>query len=60
MDRGAWWATVHGVAKSWSRLKRLSTPLNGPEACPAFRLQFAHLTHSCHRASPEGTGVGDP
>ena len=25
MDRGAWWATVHGVAKSWTRLKRLST-----------------------------------
>ena len=24
MDRGAWWATVHGVAKSWTRLKRLS------------------------------------
>ena len=22
-DRGAWWATVHGVAKSWARLKRL-------------------------------------
>ena len=21
MDRGAWWATVHGVAKSWTRLK---------------------------------------
>ena len=21
MDRGAWWATVHGVAKSWIRLK---------------------------------------
>ena len=21
----AWWATVHGVAKSWTRLKRLST-----------------------------------
>ena len=20
MDRGAWWATVHGVAKSWARL----------------------------------------
>ena len=19
MDRGAWWATVHGVAKSWTR-----------------------------------------
>ena len=24
-DRGAWWATVHGVAKSWTRLKRFST-----------------------------------
>ena len=20
MDRGAWWGTVHGVAKSWTRL----------------------------------------
>ena len=25
MDRGAWWATVHGVAKSWTQLKRLNT-----------------------------------
>ena len=25
MDRGAWWATVHRVVKSQSRLKRLST-----------------------------------
>ena len=25
MDRGAWWATVHGVAKSWTRLTQLST-----------------------------------
>ena len=24
MDRGAWKATVHGVAKSWTQLKRLS------------------------------------
>ena len=23
MDRGAWWATVHGVAESWIRLSRL-------------------------------------
>jgi len=21
MDRGAWWAAAHGVAKSWTRLK---------------------------------------
>ena len=25
MDRGAWWATVHGVVKSQAQLKRLST-----------------------------------
>ena len=24
-DRGAWWATVHGVAESWTWLKQLST-----------------------------------
>ena len=27
MDRGASWATVHKVAKSWTRLKRHSTHL---------------------------------
>ena len=25
MDSGAWWATIHGVAKSWTQLERLST-----------------------------------
>ena len=25
MDRGAWWATVHGVTHSWTCLKRLSS-----------------------------------
>ena len=24
-DRGAWWASVYGVAQSWTRLKRLSS-----------------------------------
>ena len=24
-DRGAWWATVHGVAKSWTRLNKTNT-----------------------------------
>ena len=24
MDRGAWWATVHRVIKSWTQLKQLS------------------------------------
>ena len=25
MDGEAWWAAVHGVAQSWTRLKRLSS-----------------------------------
>ena len=29
MDRGAWWATVHRVAKSWTRLKWLSSSSSG-------------------------------
>ena len=27
MDRGAWWATVHGVSKSWARLNDSTHPL---------------------------------
>ena len=29
MDGGAWWAVVHGVARSWTRLKRLSSSSTG-------------------------------
>ena len=25
MDRGAWWATAHGVARSWTRLNDFHT-----------------------------------
>ena len=35
MDRGAWWATVHGVAKSRTRLERPST--HAP-VCLSFHL----------------------
>ena len=31
MDRGAWRATVHGVTKSQTQLKRLSTQRQGRE-----------------------------
>ena len=27
MDRGAWWATVHGVTESWTRLRTHALPL---------------------------------
>ena len=29
MDRGAWWATVHGVTKSWTGLSDLVGEGNG-------------------------------
>ena len=32
MDRGAWWATVHGAAKSWTQLKQFSLQ----HACKLF------------------------
>ena len=30
MDRGPWWATVHGITKSWAQLKQLSTNMHTP------------------------------
>ena len=32
-DRGAWWATVHGVTKSQTRLKQLSMQARTPGHC---------------------------
>ena len=38
MDREAWWATAHGVAKSWTQLKRLSSSTkNGPHQKEPFK-----------------------
>ena len=37
MDRGAWWATVHGVAKSQTQVQQLSMhawPLFKPQHIP--------------------------
>ena len=40
MDRGAWWAAVHGVAQSRTQLKQLST-----RAC-MYVLEKEMATHS--------------
>ena len=39
MDRGAWWATVYRVAKSWAPLKRLGTYAVRME-CSPLRTRF--------------------
>ena len=33
-DRGGWWATVHGVTKNRTQLKRLNNNNNGLRCCP--------------------------
>ena len=40
MDRGAWWAAVHGVAKSRTRLSDFTFPFHFPT------LEKAMATHS--------------
>ena len=37
MDEGAWWAAVHGVAKSQTRLKRLSSSISSMKKMQSHR-----------------------
>ena len=37
MDRGGWWATVHGAAKSWKQLKQLARTPKCSGAAPVDR-----------------------
>ena len=41
MDRGAWWTTIHRVAKNRTRLERFSTPINKMLVCPLRIFQNA-------------------
>ena len=43
MDGGAWWAAVHGVAKSWTRLKRLSSS----SSSMLHELHISGCSHFC-------------
>ena len=43
MDRGAWRATVRGVAKSWTRPKQLSTQHTGTQEKPPPPISFSSL-----------------
>ena len=40
MDRKAWWATVHGVTQSWTRLSDFPSPF------PFHALEKEMATHS--------------
>ena len=47
MDRGAWWAAVHGVTQSRTRLKRLSSSSSSIVICMSFSFKFISINH-CH------------
>ena len=40
MNRGAWWATVHGVAKSRTQLKRLNNIHSVPLECKFLEVEI--------------------
>ena len=50
MDGGAWWATVHGVAKSWTRLSDF-TSLH-------FKKPERGLPHNIHKSKTIKNSTG--
>ena len=49
MDRGAWQATVHRVAKSWIQLKQLSTNIYLQPEYERYFLNVGHIWASYHK-----------
>ena len=41
MDRGAWWPIVHGVTRSWERLRDLRERKREREKCHYLALELA-------------------
>ena len=50
MDRGAWWATVHGVIKSWMRLEELNTHIHTHTHTHTWGQPDGAGFHKCCRA----------
>ena len=50
MGRGVWWATVHGVVKSWAQLStHARSPLGAmPPKTPPTLKEFAFFLESLH------------
>ena len=54
-DRGAWWATVHSVAKNWTGLKQLSMHARNATCASTSRPSLYHsqeATNSINAGSP--------
>ena len=50
MDRGAWQATVHGVARSWTKLSEQTTTYITRQ--PEMRIQGKPTTYVALKAAP--------
>ena len=61
MDRGAWWATVHGVAKSWTRLStRVHTHTHTHTHSMAYQLGVLQIVCPLWASGGSGwTGGGE-
>ena len=59
MDRAAWQATVHGVAKSWTRLKRLSIHMHAT-CLPFLHTRLPSSCSTCCPALPPGLILFQP
>ena len=53
MDGGAWWATVHGVAKSWTRLSDFTFTFH----FHALEKEMATLLHCSYLENPRDSGA---
>ena len=61
MDRGAWWATVHGVAKNWTQLRDFSFTIYCFCEITTFNISFKYVSTPCGSDGKESAcSEGDP
>ena len=60
MDGGAWWATVHGVTKSWTRVSQTVSPALGIRGIPSKSSQSSWRNRGVKRAKLEAWGAVKP
>ena len=57
-DRGAWWASVYGVAQSWTRLKRFSSSSSSSQTGSFMRFRIIFRVHVLGLSSASSARLG--
>ena len=60
MDRGAWWATVHGAAKSWTRLSNFTFTFRASQVVLVVKYPPANAGDVRDASSIPGRRSGQP